>query len=717
MAHDLMTKQAIALAQAGEDINHLISPKYKAEERELIVEGARRGRDIGRFLIQDAPMTQDRGLGWDLIDAINSAGAGFENALINTAVAPYNIYKKITSAPGEFNPIEIDTDKYNLQGASKNKFVKGVGEFTGDIVAGALIPGGAVTKATKYLPKTTKLVGNADKLWNKLSKTEKAKVLALRGADIGAEGAMMGALYGARSKNTSLSDDMLTGAAVNYPTAAAFKAPSFLLSKYLQRSAKKARAGESEALTPEQVERIDQEIGDAPVDFGTIAGNKTMRGLYTDIVSHLPFSGAKEKAGKVVGALNKQGDDLKRAFGGDLDETEIPARLTKRLKKNEERYEEEVGLKFSAAQKIAEKSKLPMTEIIGLKKVAKKLYKEVQGRKSIPSETKKFIKEIANLGKVEAKEVKETNGLILPAALQAERSAEKAKKFSHVSFKKLDNIRKDLGIMARKAALDQDQTLHGLLSKLEGLTHNSIEESLKTNGAEEAVKLWKEGRQIHKNNVIPYRKPEIQKIIQGKKSDEKIHDILLKGDPENKKVFSHLPDNLVNQVIRLRLFGNSIENVGGKQRVNSKKLIREYAKLNKFQKRRAFTSAQREQLDRYAQLDKLAGTSKEILEPPKTGKYVYNAGVKALAFGLPALSGFKAHDEEYAPSGVPTALLSLFAGKAFSKKASKYFTSREGLRKDYIRGRATQSKSSKKAQRALARMITRGGLGDNPFED
>jgi hypothetical protein len=705
MANDLMTKQAIMLAQAGEDISHMINPKYKPEERELIMQGARRGRDISRFLIQEESMTPDRGLGWDLVDAVNSAGAGFENAIINTAVAPYNLIKKATSKKGEFNPIEIDTDKYNLQGASKNKFAKGLGELGGDILAGAVIPGGAVTKATKYAPKLEKLISKSDKLWGKLSKTQKAKVLAVKGADIGAEGAMMGALYGARDKDTSIPEDMLYGAGINYPAAAVFKAPSYLTTKYLQRMAKKAMKGESEALTPGQVKKIDQEIGNAPVDFGAISGNKAISGLYRDVIANLPFSSSKEKAGEVIGGLNKAGEDLKKVYGGNIDETEIPGQLISHMSEKQKGYEEETGKKFLAAQKIAEDSNVNMTEVDDLINEASKVYNSLKGREAIPGAQLKFIKKIVDLKEMTKADNMNTSSYPFTPGKKI------------ISFNKLDSIRKDLGTFAREAALDKDKTLYANLAKLETLTHNSIEKSLEKGGAEEAVALWKAGRQLHKNNVIPYRKPEIQKIIQGKKSNEKIHDVLLKGDPENQKVFGDLSPDLTNKVLRMRLFGNAIEEVGGKQTINSNKLIREYSKLNEFQKKRSFTPEQRQQLDRYVQLHKVAGNSKLILEPPKTGKYVYNAAIKLAALGAPALAGFKSHDEEYAPSGTPTGAAAYLLGALLSKKGSKYFTSRDGLRKDYIRGRADQGKISKSAQKTLARMIARGALGDNPFED
>jgi hypothetical protein len=691
MASDFLTKQAVMMAQAGEDISHMINPKYTPEQRDLIMEGARRGRDIGRFLLQEESATPDRGVGWDLVDAVNSTGAGLEQGLVNTGLMPVNLIRKAIANKGEYKPIEFDIDKHNIQGKAKNKFLKGVGEFTGEVVGGLAIPGGAVTRGAKALNIFQKGAG-------KVAKT------ALKAGDIGAEGAAAGALYGSQEADSDIGSDAVTGAAINYPVAGMFKLPSYALTKYLRGAAAKAARGESEALTRKQVEQIDQDVGDLPVDAGTMMGNKTITNIYRDIVANLPFSNAKKDSSKVVGKVQREAENLKQRYGGNIDETKIPEEIVSHMSKKQKAYEKRVGRRFEAAGKIAEESKVNMTEIDDLVEEASKLHGALKSRKAIPGAQKKFIKEIADLKQMTKADNMNTSYYPFTPGKKI------------LSFGRLDSIRKDLGTYAREAELDKDKTLHSSLSRLEKLTHDAIENSLEKNGAKEAVTLWKEGRELHRKNVIPYRKPEIQRIIQGKKSNEKIHDILLKGDPENKKVFSDLSDDLVDKVVRSRLFGGAIEEVGGKQRINTAKLVKEYTKLNEHQKRRVFDKSQRENLDKFVQLHKMAGTARLLLEPPKTGKYVYNAGIKAATMALPAYAGVISHDTESGSTGARNALLTLLAGAAISKKASKYMTSRNGLRKDYIRGKATQSKASEVAQKAISRAITKGLVGKNDFD-
>ena len=625
---------------------------------------------------------------WSLTNIINQFGKGFGQGAVDTGTALVNLPKRgVDAAFGK----EPDPFTYDIPGQEPHSIPNLLGKGT-ELGAELLVAPeikAFQALAAKLAPLFLKAAPRAKEAINS-SKLAQLANYAPAAADVGATGAAYGALFGANNPEQTLRESALKGALGSMAIGGAARIPSAFREMDVRQLAQKIKSGKERGRSPAETAKYMEDIQGLPIDIGTAVDNESRFQKYKDLAS-FTGSGVKQKAAEINAITKTHADKLKKNLIGGADMLGTNDAALAALIADEDKYSSAVSKLFKNFSTLSDQYGIKVPRV-QTNKVIKNIIKEHEHTEKVGTFSKftdSFINELKEKlagGKTPKVEPPPESPLILPDYLKPEPPLPPKK--TKPSVKDIDEERKVFNERAKQHGTDWNRYISGVYKSLEKASINDIEKAITKSKHPELIKEWQTARKTHATKVVPYRKREIENILTGKESSEKLPNVLTK--PSNQFVFNSLPKHIQKQIVYRKL------NPSG-QDISEAQLANRYKVLDANAKKRLMGDAKKE-WDTLVKLNDIKQKINPVLEKPNTGfanKESINA-IKAIAGGAAA-----AHTAGLS-SGMGM-LLGLLGTGGLKRLKANYATSPKTLQA-YIDQSAKPSKNTERLSK-LTRML------------
>lgn len=399
------------------------------------------------------------------------------------------------------------------------------------------------------------------------------------------ESAIQGAGAGAATANPNqIGSGALSGAVGGSLLHGAFATPKTITNAILRNTAKKAENYIGFLRTPAQVAKINQQLGNQPVNIGEVINSPWNKTIY-NATSAIPLNTSRNNPAALVGQTHAFANNLLSKIGNGIAPEESAEKIQKALSDNEN----------------------------AVQRRSKALYKEVDDA-ATQNETNvqynnysKAIKDIKNeLSNTDSPDPDESKVLAALPDLSTKVA----------SFTRAKNTYSNLLTASRQLAEGGNRNAERLLIQAQKALEQDMETGAKA-GGQDTYEKYRAAQDDFKNNVVPYRAPIIQKIIQDKSNLKNVNTPLV--DTSNKKVLEDFTPEQKNMVLYNHLLNHAQLDEDGDPEITSAAMGSAYKKLGANLRKRLISPETQADFNKLNMLNKASKEAQTRLVPPDTG--------------------------------------------------------------------------------------------------
>lgn len=416
--------------------------------------------------------------------------------------------------------------------------------FVGNMASSMALPGdlGAVTKAASLLPK-------APGVLNALAPI----------ADRALTGAGYGMLYGSANGNTPTAGSILASAAIPAGLPALAKVPAQLGTLGLKGLGYLASKDTNDLLTPAEVATRSNQIGNAPVPFGSVVNSPTLNWLYNKMGTVIPFSGINTQMRSTLGAFDNQGQNVTKQLLGNTDPENAASTLASEIKSTYNTNKTSVKQDYNAATQEADNPTTPMAPPFNLHSAPTldSFIAKTNAQNAVPDQVSNVLSQLQD------------------------RSIFNPDVDGNITLQKAQNVKATLGKTAARLRLNPETQFEAsTLSQAHDALDSDIQNQLQTNPT--ALGLYQKANQNFIKNIVPYRDPSIFKVANGTVDNPQNLSSVLANNQNSKirQVVNQLSPEGKNLTL-YDLFDNaSKKDENGNQVTNAARLSNAYSSLS-----------------------------------------------------------------------------------------------------------------------------------------
>jgi hypothetical protein len=398
-----------------------------------------------------------------------------------------------------------------------------------------------------------------------------------------------------------------------------------VINSQLKNYAEKAKNKVGFLRTPEEAQRINQQVGNVPVNFGEIVDNPELtRALYS-AGKMLPFSGVKDNppilvrsaydaANNLFNGLNPK--EMTLPINGEMKNISItPANsnsvLNQVLQKNhgaQEKISQDLyqkALDFASQNKV----KIPLNNYVDaltkLKNQKTSVPINSTLRATIKNALERFSSPLDNIPQTESKII-----LSPGSTYQGTPNVKSSNLYKQIPFATAHFEKSDLNDLARNFKSNNDTKNYARATKLTQALEKDIEEN-GYNQNPELKKLYQTAQNNFEKNVTPYRKEPISSFIRDDKDATTLHKYLM--NDKNATVLSHMSPQEKSLAVYNYLVPRANLDISPAMTAGAFRQIPEAVKPN------LLTPQQIEDFNRVNALHEVTKEAAKRYEPPATG--------------------------------------------------------------------------------------------------
>jgi mannose/fructose/N-acetylgalactosamine-specific phosphotransferase system component IIB len=519
----------------------------------------------------NVPQISTEGVGGKILDIINNVGSGAANELA-----------KIGGNLSKFTPnVNVeDIIAHHLNEAKQPGFFANLQQATTQLpgVNKSSIPfrvGGFATDLALPIPE----VG----LGSKVAALGGGKALQSLGR-VG-EAAIQGAGAGAVTANPNqMGSGALTGAAVGSLLHGAFATPKTIANAVLRSTAKKAENNIGFLRTPFQVGKINQQLGNQPVNIGEVINSPWNKTIY-NATSAIPLNTSRNNPAALVGQTHAFANNLLSKIGNGISPEDSAEKIQQALSDNEDVVQKRSKALYKAVDDAAKQNETNV-QYNNYSKAIGNIKNELSNTDSPDPDESKVLAALPDLSTKVA------------------------------SFTRAKNTYSNLLTASRQLAEGGNRNAERLLIQAQKALEQDMEAGAKA-GGQDTYEKYRAAQDDFKNNVVPYRAPIIQKIIQDKSNLKNVNTPLV--DTSNAKVLEDFTPDQKNMVLYNHLLNHSSLDEDGNPVITPAAMGSAYKKLGANLRKRLVSLDNQGDFNKLNMLNQASKEAQTRLTPPDTG--------------------------------------------------------------------------------------------------